>query len=141
MRTAYLVAAKRTAGCKAKKGKFRDVRPDELAAKVIQDLVLSSGIDPSQIEDVILGCAFPEGEQGMNIGRIAAMKAGLPQSVPGMTVNRFCSSGLQSIALAVNQILAHNGDALIAGGVESMSLVPMGGNKYSANPNLVKEWP
>ena len=141
MRTAYLVAAKRTAGCKAKKGKFRDLRPDELAARVIQDLVLSSGIDPSQLEDVILGCAFPEGEQGMNIGRIAAMKAGLPQSVPGMTVNRFCSSGLQTIALAVNQILSGNGDALIAGGVESMSLVPMGGNKYSANPNLVKDWP
>jgi len=141
MRTAYIVAAKRTAGTKAKKGKFKSVRPDELAAQVIADLVKVSGVEPALIEDVILGCAFPEGEQGMNIGRIAAMKAKLPRTVPGMTINRFCSSGLQAISLGVDRILAGNGDAIIAGGAESMSMVPLGGNKYSADPGLLSEWP
>ncbi|MDT8447989.1 MAG: acetyl-CoA C-acyltransferase [bacterium] len=141
MSTAYLIAAKRTAGCKANKGKFQNVRPDRLAAEVIQDVLAGLSFDPALIEDVILGCAFPEGEQGMNVGRIAAMKAGLPQSVPGMTINRFCSSGLQSIALAAGQIAAGSADAILAGGVESMSMVPMGGNKYSADPDLVKNWP
>jgi len=141
MTTAYIVAAKRTAGTKAKKGGFKDVRPDELAAQVIANVVQVSGVDPVLIEDVILGCAFPEGEQGMNIGRIAAMKAKLPKTVPGMTINRFCSSGLQSISIAVDRILAGNGDAVVAGGAESMSMVPLGGNKYSADPGLMDAWP
>lgn len=141
MSTAYLIAAKRTAGCKANKGKFKDVRPDRLAAEVIKDVMSGVDFDPALLDDVILGCAFPEGEQGMNVGRIAAMKAGLPQSVPGMTINRFCSSGLQSISMAADRILAGGADAILAGGVESMSMVPMGGNKYSADPELVENWP
>lgn len=141
MRQAYILAAKRTAGCKATKGKFKDVRPDDLAAAVIADLVKSTGIDPAELEDVILGCAFPEGEQGMNVARIAGMKAGLPNSVAGMTVNRFCSSGLQSIAIAAERILAGGADAIIAGGVESMTMTPMGGLKYTVNPGLMAGHP
>ena len=141
MKSAVIVSALRTPGCKAKKGKFKATRPDDLAAAVIKGVVEQSGIKPELIEDVILGCAFPEGEQGLNIGRIAAMRAGLPQTVPGQTLNRYCSSGLQTIAMAADGIKAGSYDAIIAGGVESMSMVPMGGNKYSINPGLMGDWP
>ncbi len=141
MRSAYILAACRTAGGKAKKGSFKDLRPDDLAAAAIKGLVERTGIDPQRIEDVILGCAFPEAEQGMNVARVAALRAGLPYQVPGQTVNRFCSSGLQSIALAAERIMCGFADCIVAGGTESMSLVPMGGNKFSANPSLVAEWP
>jgi len=141
MSAAYLIAAVRTPGGKAKKGKLKDVRPDDLAAVAIRAAVERSGIDPARIDDVILGCAFPEGEQGMNVARVASMRAGLPVHVPGQTVNRFCASGLQTIATAAEKIAAGAADLVVAGGVESMSLVPMGGNKYSANPSLVSSWP
>ncbi len=141
MKTAYIVAAYRTAGCRAKKGKFKDMRPDDLAAAALKGLVERTGVDPMRIEDVIVGCAFPEGEQGMNFARTAAMKAGLPIQVPAQTVNRFCSSGLQTVAMAAERIMAGFADCIVAGGAESMTLVPMGGNKYSANPSLVAEWP
>jgi acetyl-CoA acyltransferase len=141
MSAAYLIAAVRTPGGKAKKGKLKDVRPDDLAAVAIRAAIERAGIDPARIDDVILGCAFPEGEQGMNVARVASMRAGLPIHVPGQTVNRFCASGLQTIATAAEKIAAGAADLIVAGGVESMSLVPMGGNKYSANPSLVSSWP
>jgi acetyl-CoA acyltransferase len=141
MSRAFILAAVRTAGGKAKKGKLKDVRPDDLAATVIRALLARTGIDPAQIEDVILGCAFPEGEAGMNVARVAALRAGLPVSVPGQTVNRFCASGLQTIAAAADRIAAGGADCIVAGGTESMSLIPMGGNKYSANPTLARDWP
>jgi acetyl-CoA acyltransferase len=141
MSSAYILAAYRTPGCRAKKGKFKDMRPDDLAAAAIRGLVDRTGIDAGEVDDVIIGCAFPEGEQGMNFARTAAMKAGLPVQVPAQTVNRFCSSGIQSIANAAERIMAGFADCIIAGGAESMSLVPMGGNKYSANPSLVADWP
>lgn len=141
MRNAYILAAYRTPGCKAKKGKFKDVRPDDLAAAAIKGLLERTGIDPDDIEDIILGCAFPEGEQGMNFARVAAMKAGVPVEVPAQTVNRFCSSGLQTIASAAERIMAGFADCIIAGGAESMTMIPMGGSKYSANPGLMSNWP
>jgi acetyl-CoA acyltransferase len=141
MRNAYILAAYRTPGCRAKKGKLKDVRPDDLAALAIRGLLDRTGIDPHDVEDVIIGCAFPEGEQGMNFARVAAMKAGLPVEVPAQTVNRFCSSGLQTIASAAERIMAGFADCIIAGGAESMSMIPMGGSKYSANPSLVANWP
>ncbi|HBH30155.1 MAG TPA: acetyl-CoA C-acyltransferase [Desulfofustis sp.] len=141
MKPAYLAAAYRTPGCRANKGKLRDQRPDDLAAAVIAGAIERVAIDPATIDDVYLGCAFPEGEQGMNVGRIAALKAGLPVTVPGQTVNRFCSSGLQAIALAADQISLGRAACIVAGGVESMSTIPMGGLKYSANPGLVAEHP
>jgi acetyl-CoA acyltransferase len=117
------------------------MRPDDLAAAAIKGLVERTGIDAGEVDDVIIGCAFPEGEQGMNFARTAAMKAGLPFQVPAQTVNRFCSSGIQTIASAAERIMAGFADCIIAGGAESMSLVPMGGGKYSANPSLVADWP
>jgi len=141
MKTAYILASYRTPGCRAKKGKFKDMRPDDLAAVALAGLLQRTGIDPATIEDVILGCAFPEGEQGMNFARVAALKAGIPYQVPAQTVNRFCSSGLQTIALAAERIMAGFADCIVAGGAESMTIVPMGGNKYSANPALVADWP
>jgi len=141
MKDAVILSAVRTPGGKAKKGNLKDMRPDELASIALKAAVERAGIDPAEVEDVIIGCAFPEGEQGLNVGRVAAMRAGFPQSVPGMTVNRYCSSGLQTIALASNAIKAGSADLMVAGGVESMSMVPMGGNKYSANPGLVDDWP
>lgn len=141
MKTAYIVAAYRTAGCRAKKGKFKDLRPDDMAAAAIKGLVERTAVDPSRIDDVIIGCAFPEGEQGMNLARIASLKAGLPVEVPAQTVNRFCSSGLQTVALAAERIMAGFAHCIVAGGAESMTAVPMGGNKYSANPGLVANWP
>lgn len=138
---AYIVAAYRTAGTKAYKGKLKDVRPDDLATAAIRGLLEKTGIDPAGIDDVIMGCAFPEGEQGMNLARLAALKAGIPYQVPAQTVNRFCSSGLQSIASAAERIMAGFADCIVAGGAESMTMIPMGGNKYSANPGLVSSWP
>jgi acetyl-CoA acyltransferase len=141
MRNAYILAAYRTPGCRAKKGKLKDVRPDDLAAAAIKGLLKRTGVDSHDVEDIIIGCAFPEGEQGMNFARVAALKAGVPVEVPAQTVNRFCSSGLQTIATAAERIMAGFADCIIAGGAESMSMIPMGGNKYSANPSLVASWP
>lgn len=126
MSSAYILAAYRTPGCRANKGKFKDMRPDDLAAAAIRGLVERTGIDASEVDDVIIGCAFPEGEQGMNFARTATMKAGLPIQVPAQTVNRFCSSGIQSIANAAERIMAGFADCIVAGGAESMSMVPMG---------------
>src|SRR5690348_6130394 len=141
MGTAYILAAYRTPGTKAKKGRLKDVRPDDLAAAAIAGLLARTGVDPLLIDDISMGCAFPEGEQGMNVARVAALKAGVPYQVPAQTVNRFCSSGLQTIASAAERIMAGFADCIIAGGVESMSLIPMGGNKYSANPGLMADYP
>lgn len=141
MKTAYILAAYRTPGCRANKGGFKDMRPDDLAAAAIKGLIERTSIDPMSIDDVLIGCAFPEGEQGMNFARIAALKAGLPYQVPAQTINRFCSSGLQTIASAAERIIAGFADCIVAGGAESMTMIPMGGNKYSANPGLVASWP
>jgi len=141
MKTAYILAAYRTPGTRAHKGKFKALRPDDLAAAAIRGLLERTGVDGAEVEDVILGCAFPEGEAGWDVARVAAMRAGMPVSVPGMTVNRLCSSGLQSIALAAERIVAGQADCIIAGGTESMTMVPLGGNKYVPNPTMVAEWP
>ncbi len=141
MKKAYILASYRTPGCRANKGKFKDMRPDDLAALAIMGLIERTGVDSATIEDVYLGCAFPEAEQGMNVGRVAAMRAGLPVEVPGQTINRFCSSGLQSIAMAAERVMCGFADCIIAGGVESMSCVPLGGLKYSANPLVMVDWP
>ena len=137
MREAVIVAGARTAVGKATRGSLRTVRPDDMAAAVIKSAVeRARGLDPQEIEDVIMGCAMPEAEQGMNVARIAALRAGLPNTVPGQTVNRFCSSGLQTIALAAQQIMSGMGDVIVAGGTESMSMVPMSGHVYAPNPDL-----
>lgn len=137
-----IVAAKRTACGKANKGSLRFTRPDTLMGEVIKDLLNhSDGIEPGMIDDVIVGCAFPEGSQGMNVARQSAFLGGLPDSVPGMTINRFCSSGLQTIAMAAERIMAGGADIIIAGGVESMSLVPMGGISFQPNPELAESRP
>jgi len=141
MRNAVIVAAARTAVGKAPKGSLRTLRPDDMAAEVIKAVLQRAGVAADEVEDIILGCAFPEAEQGMNVARIAALRAGLPDSVCGQTVNRFCSSGLQTIASAAQQIMSGMGDSIIAGGVESMSMVPMIGNKIVANPTLAEEHP
>ncbi|MCK5516762.1 MAG: thiolase family protein, partial [Desulfobulbaceae bacterium] len=141
MKKAYILASYRTPGCRANKGKFKDMRPDDLAALAIKGLIERTEVDPATVEDVYLGCAFPEAEQGMNVGRVAAMRAGLPVEVPGQTINRFCSSGLQSIALAAERVMCGFADCIVAGGVESMSCVPLGGLKYSANPSVMMDWP
>jgi acetyl-CoA acyltransferase len=127
---------------KASKGALRATRPDDLAAVAIREAVARvQGLDPKEIEDVILGCAMPEAEQGMNVARIASLRAGLPVDSSAMTINRFCSSGLQSIAIAAERIMAGQGDVAVAGGTESMSMVPMGGNKISPNPWLMDNYP
>ena len=141
MRNAVIVSAVRTAVGKAPRGSLRTVRPDDLAAVAISAAIERAGIEAQEVEDVSLGCALPEAEQGMNIGRIAALRAGLPVSVTGQTVNRFCSSGLQTIAIAAQQIMSGMGDVLVAGGVESMSMIPMPGNKFAPNPTLAEEYP
>jgi len=141
MQNAVIVAAARTAVGKAPKGSLRTVRPDDMAAEVIKAVIERAGVEASDIEDVVLGCAFPEAEQGMNVARIALLRAGLPETVCGQTVNRFCSSGLQTIASAAQQIMAGMGESIIAGGVESMSMVPMIGNKFVANPLLAEQHP
>lgn len=141
MSTAYILDACRTPGGKAHRGAFRHTRPDDLAAAVIRALLERTATDPALVDDVILGCAFPEAEQGMNVARIAALKAGLPVTVPGQTVNRFCASGLQAIASAAERIIAGGADCIVAGGTESMTLVPMAGHAFRANPALVAAWP
>jgi acetyl-CoA acyltransferase len=143
MREAVIVAASRTAVGKAKRGVTRNVRSDEMAATVIQDLLEKTNgkLDPAEIDDVIMGCAMPEGAQGMNFARVIALRAGLPAEVPGQTVNRFCSSGLQTIALAANSIIADQADVVIAGGAETMSLVPMTGFRLSPNPHMARNDP
>ncbi len=141
MREAVIVAGARTPVGRAKRGTLKNTRPDDLAALVIKESIKRSGIDPLEVEDVILGCAFPEGEQGMNVGRIAIQRAGLPEEISGFTVNRFCASGLESIALAAARIQTGLNDVVVAGGVESMTMVPMGGNKLAPNPYLVDKYP
>jgi acetyl-CoA acyltransferase len=141
MKTAYILAAYRTPGCKAFRGKLKDVRPDDLATAAIKGLIERTGVEPGQVEDVILGNAFPEAEAGWDFARLAGMKAGIPVHVPGMTINRLCSSGLQSIALAAERIQNGAADCIIAGGAESMSHIPMGGNKHVPNPQMSVEWP
>ncbi len=142
MKEAVIVAAARTAVGKANKGTLRATRPDDLAAVVIKDLLRRTpGLDPAEIEDVILGCAMPEGPQGMNVARIASLRAGLPVSCSAATINRFCSSGLQSIAMAAERVIAGFAEVILAGGTESMSMVPMTGFKLSPNPTLVETYP
>ena len=141
MNTAYILTSYRTPGCKSYNGKFKNLRPDDLAAQTIKGIVEQSGIDPATIDDLYLGCSFPEAEQGLNLGRLAVMKAGLPVDVPGLVVNRFCSSGLQTISMAAERVMAGAADCILAGGVESMTYVPMGGQKYAPNPGLVSDWP
>lgn len=138
----FIAAAVRTAVGKAPRGMLANTRPDELAAVTLREAIgRVPQLDPSEIEDVILGCAMPEGEQGMNVARIASLRAGLPVEVSAMTINRFCSSGLQAIALAADSIRAGRAQVALAGGAESMSMVPMEGNKFSANPWLVDHYP
>lgn len=142
MPEAVIVSGVRTAVGKAPRGKLRTTRPDDLAATVVKEAFQrAGGLNPQDVDDVIIGCAMPEGEQGLNMGRIAAIRAGLPNSVTGMTVNRFCASGLQTIALAAQQIRAGWGDCIIAGGAESMSMVPMIGYHFAPNPYLAMEYP
>jgi acetyl-CoA acyltransferase len=142
MQDAVIVSATRTAVGKAPNGSLKTVRPDEMAAAVIEEVLRRApGIDPADIDDVIFGCAMPEAEQGMNVARIASLRAGVPVSASAVTVNRFCSSGLQSIAYAAERIMCGFGQSAIAGGTESMSLVPMGGNKLAPNPTLVDSYP
>ncbi len=140
MRQAVIVTALRTAAGKAPRGSLKNTRPDELASMIIREVVKKSGIDPKIIDDVIFGCAFPEGVSGMNMARIATLKAGLPTSVPAMTLNRFCSSGLQSIAIASEKIMAGFADCVLAGGAESMSMIPMGGVKTAPDPYLMENY-
>src|SRR5207245_6678866 len=138
MHDAVIVSAVRTAGGKAPNGTLRGTRPDELAATAIAEaLRRAPGIDPADIDDVILGCAMPEAEQGMNVARIASLRAGIPVQASAVTVNRFCSSGLQAIAYAAERVMCGFATTIVAGGTESMSLVPMGGHKLSPSPTLV----
>ena len=142
MPEAVIVSAVRTAVGKAPSGTLRGTRPDELAATVIAEaLRRAPGIDASEVDDVILGCAMPEAEQGLNVARIASLRAGVPVSAPAVTINRFCSSGLQAIAFAAERVMSGWSSTIVAGGTESMSLVPMGGNKLSPNPALVDSYP
>lgn len=138
MKEAVIVSCVRTAVGRAPRGTLRFTRPEDMATVAVKEaLARAKGVDPAEIGDVILGCSFPEAEQGMNVARMVALQSGLPDSVPGLTVNRFCSSGLQAIALAAERIMLGYDDVMVAGGVESMSLVPMGGNKLTPNLGLV----
>src|SRR5215203_250000 len=142
MKEAVIVSAVRTAVGKAPKGTLRTTRPDEMGAAVIKEAVARvPGLETSQIEDVIMGCAMPEAEQGMNVARAAAIRAGLPVETSAMTINRFCSSGLQSIAIAADRIRSGGADVIVAGGLETMSLIPMGGHIIRPNPYLVEHYP
>jgi acetyl-CoA acyltransferase len=142
MKDAFIVSAVRTPVGKAPNGSLRNTRPDEMGALVIKEaLARAQGVNPAEIDDVILGCAMPEAEQGLNVARIASLRAGIPVTASAVTVNRFCSSGLQAIAYGAERIIAGGASAVIAGGTESMSLVPMGGNKIAPNPALVDSYP
>ena len=142
MKDAVIVSAVRTPVGKAPNGALRTTRPDEMGAVVIREVLRRvPALDPGEVEDVILGCAMPEAEQGLNVARIASLRAGVPVSASAITVNRFCSSGLQSIASAAERIMAGFATTILAGGTESMSMVPMGGNKISPNPALVDSYP
>src|ERR1041385_5337654 len=142
MRDVVIVSAVRTPVGKAYKGTLRATRPDDLAAVAIKGaLARIPQLDRKEIEDVILGCATPEAEQGMNVARIAALRAGLPVEVSAITINRFCSSGLQAIAMAAERIMSGGADIIVAGGAESMSMIPMGGHKISPNPWLIDHYP
>jgi len=142
MTDAVIVSAVRTASGKAPQGTLRGTRPDELAAAVITDaLRRAPEVDPAEVEDVILGCAMPEAEQGLNVARIASLRAGIPVAASAVTINRFCSSGLQAIAFAAERIMCGFASTIVAGGTESMSLVPMGGHKVAPNPTLVDRYP
>src|SRR6476659_459278 len=142
MKEVVIASAVRTAVGKAPKGTLRNTRPDDLAAAAIKEAVNRvSGLDKSEIEDVILGCAFPEAEQGMNVARTAMIAAGLPVETSAMTVNRYCSSGLQTIAIAADRIAAGGAEVIVAGGLETMSMIPMGGNKVRPNPAIVDSYP
>ncbi len=137
---AYIVAATRTPVGKAPKGVFRNTRPDDMLAHVLKSVVAQApGIDVNRIDDAVIGCAMPEGEQGMNVARIGVLLAGLPDTVAAQTINRFCSSGLQAVALAANEIRLGNADLMLAGGTESMSMVPMMGNKVALSPSVFKD--
>ncbi|WP_374602286.1 acetyl-CoA C-acyltransferase [Arenimonas sp.] len=137
---AYIVATTRTPVGKAPRGVFRNTRPDEMLAHVLKAVVAQCpGIDTSRIDDAIIGCAMPEGEQGMNVARIGVLLAGLPDVVAAQTINRFCSSGLQAVALAADQIRLGNADLVLAGGTESMSMVPMMGNKVAMSPKVFQD--
>src|SRR6201997_3082573 len=138
MREVVIASSVRTPVGRAFKGTLRSTRPDELAAVAIKGVLERvPQLDPKEIEDVIFGCAMPEAEQGMNVARIASLRAGLPVECSAMTINRFCSSGLQAIALAAERIRGGGAEVIVAGGAESMSMIPMGGHKVSANPWLV----
>jgi acetyl-CoA acyltransferase len=142
MQDAVIVSAVRTAVGKAPRGRLSQVRPDEMGAVVIAEaLKRAGGLAPAAVDDVILGCAMPEAEQGLNVARIASLRAGVPVEASAVTVNRFCSSGLQAIAYGAERIMLGHAQAIVAGGTESMSLVPMGGNKVSPNPALVDSYP
>jgi acetyl-CoA acyltransferase len=139
MQDVYIVKAFRTPVCKAYKGGLANVRPDDLLAHCLAALMIDAKFPTTEIDDVIIGCAMPEGEQGMNVARIATLLAGYANSVPAFTINRFCSSGLQSIALAADRIASGAADIIIAGGTESMSMVPLGGHNYQANPSIFND--
>src|SRR5258706_2997717 len=142
MKEAVIVAAVRTPVGKAPNGALRTTRPDEMGAVVIKEALRRvPALDPGEIEDVILGCAMPEAEQGLNIARIASVRAGIPVSASAVTVNRFCSSGLQAIAFAAERVMSGGAGTIVAGGTESMSLVPMGGQKIAPNPTLMDRYP
>src|SRR5579884_2343597 len=142
MREVVIASAVRTPVGRAYKGGLRNTRPDDLAAVAIKGaLARVPQLDAKEIEDVILGCAMPEAEQGMNVARIASLRAGLPVECSAMTINRFCASGLQAIAMAAERIGSGSVDVVLAGGVESMTMIPMGGNKVSANPWLIENYP
>ncbi|HQX02257.1 MAG TPA: hypothetical protein PLQ94_09120, partial [Anaerolineales bacterium] len=142
MKDAVIVSAVRTPVGKAKRGGLATVRPDEMAATTIKELLKRTpNLDPAEIEDVVLGCAFPEGEQGMNVARMIALRAGLPDTVPAETINRYCSSGVQSIAHIAHAIKSGDIEIGIGGGVESMSMVPMMGYKFSPNPQFAQDLP
>jgi acetyl-CoA acyltransferase len=142
MRQAFIVAAARTAVGKAPKGILRNTRPDDMAAAVFRELFRRvPEVEPHQVDDVILGCAMPEAEQGLNVARIASLRAGLPVELSAITVNRFCASGLQAIAFGAERIMTGSAECILAGGTESMSLIPMGGHRFLPNPELVRTQP
>src|SRR5215470_4512870 len=141
MRDVAILSAVRTPIGRAPKGALRNTRPDDLGAAVTREALKRADVQPAAVEDLVLGCAMPEAEAGLNVARQVGFLAGLPDEVPAMTVNRFCSSGLQATAIVADRIAAGSVDAGLAGGAESMSLIPMGGNKVSLNPRVVEEFP